>query len=113
MSMANYMRVMGGHCYICHKDWEGNGHLCGGTPTACKARCSTKYQIKVTDFMSAVPDHTLIAPNEAIKKLWEVEYPGYTVYVSQPLPEAVDFRKQDKVRANAKLRSRKLAPPTP
>jgi len=43
---CNFMQTTGGHCFICHEDWEGNSHLCDvcdGTTTPCTDRCSKRY----------------------------------------------------------------------
>lgn len=38
------LTVEGGHCFICHQDWQGPYHQsCGGTPTPCGPMCSMKY----------------------------------------------------------------------
>jgi hypothetical protein len=39
MEQANFMQVIGGHCYICHTDWKGQNHMCGGDITPCTEHC--------------------------------------------------------------------------
>ncbi|MEK6884279.1 MAG: hypothetical protein AABY22_31905 [Nanoarchaeota archaeon] len=40
---VNYLQVLGGHCFICHKDWEKSEHICKGQPSLCSPECSKRY----------------------------------------------------------------------
>lgn len=62
MQHRNYMQVIGGHCFICHQDYDGNpnlkNHPCIGSfvVTECTEKCSTKYTSqKVTKVSSTTP----------------------------------------------------------
>lgn len=46
---ANYLQMNGGHCYICHQDWKGTEHYCGGSPTPCTENCKQTSKI-IGDF---------------------------------------------------------------
>lgn len=40
MPDANYMQIIGGHCYFCHITYGKEGHKCKGTNiTACRSSC--------------------------------------------------------------------------
>lgn len=43
---VNYLQILGGHCFICHKDWEKSEHICKGNPTLCSKECKKQYSEK-------------------------------------------------------------------
>ena len=40
------------------------------------------------------PSRTLIAPNMTVAKLWEKQYPGWTILLASPLAPSQDTRRE-------------------
>jgi hypothetical protein len=39
-----YVELTGGHCFICHNDFNYTNHFCTGSATPCNASCSTQHK---------------------------------------------------------------------